>query len=133
MRRVAMTLVAGVLLTTLPPVTPAARADSGFWRSAGLPGVDAFGVYRRRPAKVTLSFFLRGPEKAGRDPAVRLTFTGRHRAAVRVVALRHGGPRRRWHTVVSANTGHLYAQECVGRWRKKRFRIGKCGGWRRRY
>lgn len=131
MRRVAMTLVAGVVMITLSPV--AARADGGFWRAAGLPGVDAFGVYRRHPAKVRLSFFLRDARKDGRDPAVRLAFTGRHGTVVRVVALGPGGPKRRWRTVSSANTGHLYAQECVGRWRKKKFRVKKCGGWRRRY
>ncbi|GAA4509030.1 hypothetical protein GCM10023191_069580 [Actinoallomurus oryzae] len=133
MRRVAVTLVAGVLMTVLSPVAPAAHADTGFWRSTGLRGVDAFGVYRRRPAKVTLSFFLRDTRKDGRSPAVRLTFTGRHGAVVRVVALGPGGRRRRWRTVSAPNTGHLYAQECVGGWRKKKFRIRKCGGWRRRY
>jgi hypothetical protein len=129
MRRLAaVTLVTGLLLTA-----PPASADSGFWRSAGLPGVDAFGVYRRAHGKVTLSFFLKDARRDGRDPAVRLMFVGRHRRDVRVVALRPGRPRRRWRTVSSANTGHLYAQECVGRARRKGFHATRCGGWRRRY
>jgi hypothetical protein len=124
--------VAGVLMSAFSPAAPAARADTGFWRSAGLRGVDAFGVYRRHAAKATLSFYLRDTRKDGRSPAVRLTFIGRHGTVVRLVAL-SPGRRRRWHTVSAPNTGHLYAQECVGGWRKKKFRINKCGGWRRRY
>jgi hypothetical protein len=133
MRRFALvTLAAGVIVTALPPAAPAS-ADAGFWRSAGLPGVDAFGVYRTRPAGVRLSFFLKDRKKDRYGAAVRFTFTERrHHNAVRVAALRPGA-HRRWRTVGSANTGHLYVQECVGRWRGKAFRIKKCGGWRRRY
>jgi hypothetical protein len=131
MRRVAtVTLTAGVLLAMLSP----ARADVGFWRSAGLPGIDAFGVYRSRPAKVTLSFLLKDTKKDGYRPAVRFSFTERHHPdSVHVAALPRGRARARWRTVGSRNTGHLYAQECTGRWRGKAFRIKKCGGWRRRY
>jgi hypothetical protein len=133
MRRVAtVTLTAGVLLVMLSP--PPAGADAGFWRSAGLSGVDAFGVYRTHPAKVTLSFFLKDTKKDGYRAAVRFTFTQRHReGSVRVVTLDRGGAPQQWRTVSSANTGHLYVQECVGTWRGKAFRIKKCGGWRRRY
>jgi hypothetical protein len=133
MRRVAtVTLTAGVLLAVLSPAS--AGADVGFWRSAGLSGIDAFGVYRNRPAKVTLSFFLKDTKKDGYRPAVRFSFTERHRPdSVHVAALPRGRVRARWRTVGSANTGHLYAQECTGRWRGKVFRIKKCGGWRRRY
>ncbi|MDN3351771.1 hypothetical protein [Actinomadura sp. DC4] len=124
------TLTAGVIITALGP----ASADTGFWRSAGLPGVDAFGVYRTRPARVALAFFLKDTRKDRYGAAVRFSFTERHhRNAVRVVALRPAGAKRRWRTVQSANTGHLYVQECVGRWHGKAFRIKKCGGWRRRY
>ena len=129
MRRLAAALAAGVI--ALSPT--GASADVGFWRSAGLPGVDAFGVYRTRPGRVRLSFFLEDRRKDRYGAAVRFTFTERHhRNAVRVAAL-HPGVKRRWRTVGSANTGHLYVQECVGRWRGKAFRTKKCGGWRRRY
>ena len=130
-------------LTTLPP--PAA-ADVGFWRSAGLRGVDAFGVYlvqrparhRVRPASVRVSFLLKDLRADGRTAAVRLTFTGRHhRRSVRVVAL-PAGEHQRWRVVRSANAGHLYVQECTGAWRKstrrkQRFRVGVCAPRRRRY
>jgi hypothetical protein len=130
MRRIAMAALAAGLITLSPP---AAGADVGFWRSAGLSGVDAFGVYRTRPSQVRLSFFLRDRKKDRYRAAVRLTFTERRRHdAVHVAALRPGAVRR-WRTVRSANTGHLYVQECVGRWRGKSFRIDKCGGRRRRY
>jgi hypothetical protein len=131
MRRVAaMTLMAGVIVAG--PTVPAS-ADVGFWRSAGLSGVDAFGVYRTRPAGVRLSFLLKDLKKDRYGAAVRFTFTERHHPnAVHVAALRTG-TRQSWQTVGSANTDHLYAQECVGRWRETAFRIKKCGGWRRRY
>lgn len=131
MLRVAtVTLVAGVALTALSPV---ANADTGFWRSAGLRDVDAFGVYRDGPAKTRLSFLLKDLRKDRRTAAVRLTFTERHhRRSVGVLAL-PAGARKRWRTVSSANTGHLYVQECIGAWRKKRFRIRSCGPRRRRY
>jgi hypothetical protein len=134
MRGVAMvTLTAGVVFTALSLTAIPADAESGFWRSAGLPGVDAFGVYRTRPAKVTLSFFLKDVKKDGAGAAVRFTFTERHhRNSVRVAALRPG-VRRGWQTVSSANTGHLYVQECVGTWHRKVFRTKKCAAWRRRY
>jgi hypothetical protein len=125
--------MAGVLTTLLLTATPA-RADVGFWRSAGLHGVDAFGVYRARPAKVTLSFFLKDTKKDRYAPAVRFTFTERrHRRSVRLLALPRGGVPRQWRSVRSANTGHLYVQECVGTWWKKTFRVKKCGDRRRRY
>jgi hypothetical protein len=130
MRRIAMAALAAGVIVASPAV---AAADVGFWRSAGLSGVDAFGVYRTRPSQVRLVFFLRDRKKDRYGAAVRFTFTERHRRnAVHVAALRPGTVRR-WRTVRSANTGHLYAQECVGRWRGKAFRIEKCGGWRRRY
>jgi hypothetical protein len=134
MRGVAtVTLAAGVVITALSLTAIPADAESGFWRSAGLSGVDAFGVYRTRPAKVTLSFFLKDVKKDRADAAVRFTFTERHhRNSVRVAALRPG-VRRAWQTVSSANTGHLYVQECVGTWHRKVFRTKKCAGWRRRY
>ena len=135
MRQVAtVTLVAGILITTLSLAATPADADSGFWRSAGLPGVDAFGVYRTSRARVTLSFYLKDVRKGGRSAAVRFAFTEKgRRNAVRVAALRHDGPRKRWQTVTSANTGHLYVQECLGAGNEKAFRIKKCGGWHRRY
>jgi len=134
MRRVAIvTLTAGVIIAALPPTAGPASADVGFWRSAGLSGVDAFGVYRTRPARVTLSFLLKDRKKDPYSAAVRFSFTERHhRNAVHVAALRPA-VRRSWRTARSANTGHLYVQECVGRWHGKAFRIKKCGGWRRRY
>jgi hypothetical protein len=126
--------MAGVVITALSLTAAPADADVGFWRSAGLSGVDAFGVYRTHPAKVTLSFFLKDMKKDGYRAAVRFTFTERHRdGSVRVVALDRDGAPRQWRSVSSANTGHLYVQECVGRWHGKAFRIKKCGGWRRRY
>lgn len=134
MRGVAMvTLTAGVILTALSLTAIPAGADAGFWRSAGLSGVDAFGVYRTHPAKVTLSFFLKDVKRDGHSAAVRFTFTERHHeGSVRLAAL-HPGVSRRWQAVSSANTGHLYVQECVGTWHGKVFRTKKCAGWRRRY
>ena len=134
MRRVAMvTLAAGVIITALSLTALPADAEAGFWRSAGLSGVDAFGVYRTHAARVKLSFFLKDLKKDGASPAVRFTFTERHHQnSVRVAALRPG-LRRAWKTVSSANTAHLYVQECVGAWHRKAFRTRKCGGWRRRY
>ena len=134
-RRVAaVTLVAGVVIAALPAAASSAHADSGFWRSAGLPGVDAFGVYRARPARVTLSFLLKDRKKDGHSAAVRFTFTERHhRRSVHFRALHGDRARARWRAVRSANTGHLYVQECVGTWRKKGFRIRKCGHRHRRY
>jgi hypothetical protein len=134
MRGVAMvTLATGVIITALSLTAIPAGAESGFWRSAGLRGVDAFGVYRTRPAKVKLSFFLKDVKKDGAGAAVRFTFTERrHDNSVRVAALRPGA-HRGWKTVSSANTGHLYVQECAGAWHRKAFRTKKCGGWRRRY
>jgi hypothetical protein len=130
MRRLALAALAAGVITLS---ATAASADVGFWRSAGLARVDAFGVYRTRPARVRLSFFLEDRKKDRYGAAVRFTFTERHhRNAVHVAALRPGAMRR-WRTVGSANTGHLYVQECVGRWRGKAFRMKKCGGWRRRY
>lgn len=133
MRRVAaVTLIAGVI--GIAPPAARVSAGAGFWRSAGLAGVDAFGVYRTRPAKVTLSFFLADPKKDGRSAAVRLTFTERHhRRSVRLLALHGDRAPKRWQTVRSANTGHLYVQECVGVWRAKRFRIRRCGDRHRSY
>jgi hypothetical protein len=134
MRGVAMvTLGAGVIITALSLTAIPADAEAGFWRSAGLSGVDTFGVYRSHPAKVKLSFFLKDVRKDGASPAVRFTFTERHHQnSVRVAALRPG-VRRAWHAVSSANTGHLYVQECLGTWHRKVFRTKKCAGWRRRY
>jgi hypothetical protein len=134
MRGVAMvTLAAGVIITALSLTAVPAEAGAGFWRSAGLPGVDAFGVYRTHAAKVALSFFLKDVKKDRADAAVRFTFTERHhKNSVRVAALRPG-VHRVWQTVSSANTGHLYVQECVGTWHRKVFRTKKCAGWRRRY
>jgi hypothetical protein len=72
MRGVAMvTLATGVIITALSLTAIPAGAESGFWRSAGLRGVDAFGVYRTRPAKVKLSFFLKDVKKDGAGAAVR--------------------------------------------------------------
>jgi hypothetical protein len=105
---------------------------TGFWRSSGLRGADAFGVYLRGSAGVRLSFLLKDLAKGRRTAAVRLTFTGRHHRSVRVVAL-PAGVAKQWRTVRSAYTRHLYVQECTGTWRKKRFRIGTCGARRRRY
>jgi hypothetical protein len=128
-----VTLGAGVIITALSLTAIPADAEGGFWRSAGLSGVDAFGVYRTHPAKVALSFFLKDVKKDGAGAAVRFTFTERHHPnSVRVAALRPGA-RRAWQTVSSANTGHLYVQECVGTWHRKVFRTKKCAGWRRRY
>jgi hypothetical protein len=107
-------------------------SGTGFWRSSGLRGVDAFGVYRTGPAGVRLSFLLRDLKKGGRTAAVRLTFSGRHHRFVRVVALPAGVPRQ-WRRVRSANARHLDVQECAGTWRKRRFRIRACGPRRRRY
>jgi hypothetical protein len=136
MRGVAMvTLVAGVIITALSLTAIPADAEAGFWRSAGLSGVDAFGVYRTHthPAKVKLSFFLKDLKKDGASSAVRFTFTGRHHQnSVRVATLRPG-VHRAWKAVSSANTAHLYVQECVGTWHRKVFRTKKCAGWRRRY
>lgn len=136
MRGVAMvTLTAGVIITalSLTAIPADAGAEAGFWRSAGLSAVDAFGVYRTRPARVTLSFLLKDVKKDGLSAAVRFTFTERqHRDSVRVAKLRPG-VHRQWRTVSSPNTGHLYVQECAGAWRGKVFRTKKCAGWRRRY
>ena len=135
MRRGAtVTLMAGVTITTLALTATPASAGTGFWRSAGLSGVDAFGVYRTRPASVTVSFFLKDLKKDHRSAAVRLTFTERHhRRSVRVLALHGDGAQERWRAVRSANTGHLYVQECTGTWRTKKFRIKRCGDRHRRY
>lgn len=114
------------------PMVPAS-AGTGFWRSAGLHGVDAFGVYRIRHAKVRLSFLLKDTHQDRYAAAVRLTFTERqHRRSVRILALPRDVPAR-WRTAASANTGHMYVQECVGTWRKKAFRIKRCGTRQRRY
>lgn len=131
-RRVAtVTLVVGVVVAVL---SPSASAGGGFWRSAGLPGVDAFGVYRVRPARVALSFLLKDLRKDGYSAAVRFTFTERHhRRSVHFRALHGDRAPARWRAVRSTNTGHLYVQECVGTWRKKGFRFRKCGHRRRRY
>jgi hypothetical protein len=116
---------AGVLLWT--------TSGTGFWRSSGLRGVDAFGVYRTGPAGARLSFLLKDLRKGRLTAAVRLTFTGRrHHRSVRVVAL-PAGVRSQWRTARSANARHLDVQECAGTWRKKRFRIRTCGPRRRRY
>jgi hypothetical protein len=132
-RRTAMaTLTAGVVTTALAPAATPASADTGFWRAAGLPGVDAFGVYRSGRSGVRLSFYLRDRKKDRYGPAVRFAFTGRRRSTVRVVALPRGR-RAAWRTVSAPNTGHLYAQECTGAWHGRAFQIKKCGGWRRRY
>lgn len=134
MRRVATATLTACVITALSLTAPPASTDVGFWRSAGLSGVDAFGVYRTRPARVTLSFFLKDRKKDRYGAAVRFAFTERHhRNAIHVAALRPADAVRRWRTVGSANTGHLYVQECIGRWRGKAFRIKKCGSWRRRY
>ena len=134
MRRVAaVTLLTAVILTAVA-ARASAGTGAGFWRSAGRHGVDAFGVYRRRPARVTLSFLLRDTKKDRYVAAVRFTFTERHhRRSVRVVALPRGGVSSRWRSVSSANTGHLYVQECTGTWRAKRFRIRTCAPRRRHY
>lgn len=131
MRRGALvTVLAGVIAAAPAP----AAAGSGFWRSAGLRGVDAYGVYRTRPGRATVAFFLKDTRKDRRSVAMRFTFTAPHRrAAVRLVALRGDGGRARWRSVGSANTGHLYTQECLGRWDRKAFRISRCGDRRRRY
>jgi hypothetical protein len=129
--RAAVTTVLVAVLTLTGVST--AEAGSGFWRSAGLRGVDAFGVYRAGPGGVRLAFLLKDLRKGGRTAAVRLTFTGRrHHRSVRVVAL-PAGRRRQWRAVRSADARHLDVQECAGVWRKKRFRIKACGARRRRY
>ena len=135
MRRVAaVTLVTGVAMTALVLPASPASAGAGFWRSAGLDGVDAFGVYRARPAGVHLSFLLKDVRKDGYSAAVRLTFTERHhRRSVRLRALHGDRAPARWRTVRSANTGHLYVQECVGTWRRKGFHAKRCGDRHRRY
>jgi hypothetical protein len=126
-------LVVGLVVALLSPTASAATAG-GFWRSAGLRGVDAFGVYRVRPARVRLSFLLKDRRKDGYSAAVRFTFTERHhRRSVRFRALHGDRAPARWRAVRSANTGHLYVQECVGTWRKKGFRFRKCGERHRRY
>lgn len=131
MRRVALV---GVLAGVVVSVPAPAGAGSGFWRSAGLGGVDAYGVYRTRPGRATVAFFLKDTRKDRRSAAVRLRFTApRRRAVVRLVALHRDGGRPRWLHAESANTGHLYAQECLGRWGRKAFRVDRCGAWRRRY
>jgi hypothetical protein len=123
-----------VVLVVVATLSPDASADSGFWRSSGLHGVDAFGVYRARPARVRLSFLLKDLRKDGYSAAVRFTFTERHhRRSVHFRALHGDRAPARWRAVRSANTGHLYVQECVGTWRKKGFRIRRCGHRRRRY
>jgi hypothetical protein len=135
MRRLAMAaLFAGVLMTTLSLTATPAGADVGFWRTIGLSGVDAFGVYDTGSAKVTLNFDLKDLKKDDYSAAVRFTFTepGQHNS-VRVAALHGDGIQDRWQTVTSANTGHLYAQECLGTWDGGTFTIDKCGGWRRHY
>jgi hypothetical protein len=131
MRRAAtVPVVAAVALGALTP--SAAGADVGFWRSSGLRGVDAFGVYRTGSGGARVSFLLKDTKKGPRTAAVRLTFTGGHHRSVRVVAL-PAGARKRWRTVRSANARHLYVQECTGIWRKKKFRVKACGPRRRRY
>ncbi|WP_141957219.1 hypothetical protein [Actinoallomurus bryophytorum] len=128
-----VTLAAGAIITALSLTAVPAGAEAGFWRSAGLRGVDAFGVYRTHAARATLSFLLKDVKKDRAVAAVRFTFTERHHGnSVRVAALRPGA-HRAWQTVSSANTGHLYVQECVGTWHRKVFRTKKCAGWRRRY
>jgi hypothetical protein len=131
MRRIATS--AGIAIAMLVPAAGPAHADHGFWRSAGLSRVDALGVYRAGPARVRLSFVLRKTKGRG-SPAVRFTFTERHRPdSVRLAALRPYGHRSAWATVTSANTGHLYTQECLGAWHARTFHPHRCGGWRRRY
>jgi hypothetical protein len=130
MRRV--TTPASIAIAMLAPAGPA-HADHGFWRSAGLPRVDAFGVYRTGTARARLSFVIR-KAKGRASPAVRFTFTERHRPdSVRLAALRPSARGPAWTTVTSPNTGHLYVQECLGTWRKTTFHPHRCGGWRRRY
>jgi hypothetical protein len=135
MRRIAtVTLAVGILLTAFSLTPESAGADTGFWRAVGLSGVDAFGVYKTRPAKVTLNFDLKDVKKDRRSAAVRFAFTEKgHRNAVRVAALHGDRVQHRWQTVSSANTGHMYVQECLGAWTKNSFDIKKCGGWRRHY
>jgi hypothetical protein len=133
-RRVATVAITAGVVVAAVAVPAAASGDTGFWHSAGLRGVDAFGVYRVRPAKVRLSFLLKDTRKDRYTAAVRLVFTeGHHRRSVRVMALPRVRTPERWRTAVSANTGHLYVQECAGRWRKKGFWVRKCGVRVRRY
>jgi hypothetical protein len=129
-----VTLCAGILITAFSLTAMPAEAATGFWRAVGLSGVDAFGVYKTRPAEVTLNFDLKDVKKDRRSAAVRFVFTEKgHRNAVRVVALHGDRVQHRWQTLNSANTGHMYVQECLGVWTKKSFLIKKCGGWRRHY
>jgi hypothetical protein len=135
MRRIAtVTLIAGVLITAFSLTAAPAKADTGFWRAVGLSGVDAFGVYNTSSAKVTLNFDLRDVKKDKYSAAVRFTFTEKgHKTAVRLAALHGDRVQDVWQTVTSANTGHMYVQECLGTWSKAAFQIKKCGGWRQHY
>jgi hypothetical protein len=135
MRRIAtMTLFAGILITALSLTTAPAEAETGFWRAIGLSGVDAFGIYNTGPAKVSLNFDLKDTKKDKYSAAVRFIFTQKgHKTAVRLAALHGDRVQNTWQTVTSANTGHMYVQECLGTWRKTAFQIEKCGGWRQRY
>jgi hypothetical protein len=120
-----------VLVTAL---AAPAHADTGFWRSAGLPGVAAFGVYRTGHARATIGLDLKDTKRDHRSPAVRFVFTERHHhRAVRLARLRGKAPRHEWRRIASANTGHLYVQECLGVWHRRRFVVRRCADRHRRY
>lgn len=135
MRRIAtVTLAAGVLLTAFSLTPTPADAAVGFWRTVGLSGVDAFGLYNTEAAKVTLNFDLKDTKKDGYSAALRFTFTEKkHTNDVRTVALQGDRVQDKWQTVTSSNTDHLYVQECRGTWSKGKFAIKKCAAWRQHY
>ncbi len=130
MRRITAFPLAAALMVTAAP----AHAETGFWHSVGLRGVDSFGVYNAGRTRVRLSVNLRDTEKDGYSAATHFVFTerGRH-GGDHIVALHGDGVRNEWHTVTSRNTGHLYVRECLGTWAGKHFTTKRCGGWRRHY
>lgn len=134
MWRTTRAVPAVAVLVVAPFTASTALADTGFWRSSGLRGVAAFGVYRTGHAKARLSVDLKDTRRDHRSPAVRFVFTERHhRRAVRLRVLRGEAPRHAWRTVTSANTGHLYVQECLGVWHRKTFALRRCADRHRRY
>lgn len=135
MRRIAtVTLAIGIIITAFSLTGAPAEAAVGFWRSVGLSGVEALGLYTTGPDKVTLNFVLKDTKSDKYSAAVRFTFTEKgHANAVRVAALTGDRVQEKWLTVTSANTGHMYVQECRGTWSKGRFTIKTCAAWRRHH
>jgi hypothetical protein len=136
MRRIATaTLAAGIAITAFSLTAVPADAAAGFWRTVGLSGVDAFGFYNVQSTKVTLNFDLKDTKKDGYSAALRFTFTGtkKQKDDVQVVALQGDGLQDKWQTVTSTRLKHLYVQECRGTWKKGKFTIKKCAGWRQHY